>query len=98
MLKGKLLLNKNYKSIEKLVEKIVEIVNKEIKKASFDKTYLGVVVSKQKEKTYTIRYMDADRPFTTKYNDSLKAGDTVHVVLPMGSEKNKFLLEDVKRY
>lgn len=91
-------MNKNYTSIEKLVEKIVEIVNKEIKKASFDKTYLGVVVSKQKEKTYTIRYMDADRPFTTKYNDSLKAGDTVHVVFPLGSEVNKFLLEDIRKY
>lgn len=94
----KLLLNKNYKTIEKLVEKIVEIANREVNKASFDKTYIGVVVSKQKEKTYTIRYMDADRPFTTKYNDSLKAGDTVHVVLPLGSEVNKFLLEDVKKY
>ncbi len=94
----KLLLNKNYKTIEKLVEKIVEIVNKEMSNASFDKTYVGVVVSKQKEKTYTIRYMDADRPFTTKYNDSLKVGDTVHVVFPMGSDMNKFLLEDIRKY
>ncbi len=86
------------KAIDVLTKYISKLIDSKVCKVKADKTYVGVVVSKQKEKTYTIRYMDADRPFTTKYNDSLKVGDTVHVVFPMGSDMNKFLLEDVRKY
>lgn len=63
-----------------------------------DKTYVGVIIDIIDTKKYIIRYNDADRPFTTKYNDSLKVGDAVHVMLPLGSEANKFLLEDIRKY
>lgn len=85
------------KAIDILTKYISNLIDSKVCNVKADKTYVGVVVSKQKEKTYTIRYMDADRPFTTKYNDSLKVGDTVHVVFPMGSDMNKFLLEDIRK-
>lgn len=86
------------KAIDVLTKYISNLIDSKLCNVKADKTYIGIVTKKTGLNSYMIHYADADRPYTTKYNDSLKAGDTVHVVLPFGSEKNKFLLEDVKRY
>lgn len=86
------------KAIDVLVKYINDLIDSKIRDVKVDKTYVGIVAKKAGTNSYVIHYADADRNFTTKYNNSLSVGDTVHVVLPMGSEVNKFLLEDIKKY
>lgn len=61
-----------------------------------DKTYVGVIIDIIGTKKYVIRYNDAERKFNTKYNGALTIGDIVHIVYPMGSSSNAYMIEDVK--
>lgn len=61
-----------------------------------DKTYIGVIVDIIGTKKYVVRYNDAERKFNTKYNGALTIGDIVHIVYPMGSSSNAYMIEDVK--
>lgn len=61
-----------------------------------DKTYVGVIIDIIGTKKYVIRYNDAERKFNTKYNGALTIGDIVHIVYPMGSSSNAYMIEDIK--
>lgn len=61
-----------------------------------DKTYVGVIIDIIGTKKYVIQYNDAERKFNTKYNGALTIGDIVHIVYPMGSSSNAYMIEDVK--
>ena len=86
------------KAIDVLTKYISNLIDSKLRNVKADKTYIWIITKKADTNSYMIHYADADRNFTTKYNNSLSVGDTVHVVLPMGSEKNKFLLEDIRKY
>ena len=86
------------KAIDVLVKYLNDLIDSKLRNVKVDKTYVGIVAKKTGTNSYVIHYADADRNFTTQYNNLLSVGDTVHVVLPMGSEKNKFLLEDIRKY
>lgn len=60
-----------------------------------DKTYVGTVTSVLGTRKYLIRYNDADRVFRAKYITFLSVGDIVHIVYPIGSSKNSYMLEDI---
>lgn len=81
---------------QNLLVKGFENIVQENSTDSNDKTFIGIIVDILGTRQYTIHYNDADRPFRTHYNASLSVGDTVHIVYPLGSSKNAYMIEDTK--
>lgn len=81
-----------------ILDAMETMVNKIARKLHFDRTFVGVVTKVLNDKTYMIRYDDADRKFTTKNTLGLKIGDMVHITYPMNDRTKKFMIEDVRVY
>lgn len=79
-----------------ILDAMESMANKIARKLPFDRTFVGVVTKVLNDKTYMIRYDDADRKFTTKNTLGLKVGDIVHITYPHNKIAKKFMVEDVR--
>lgn len=87
-------MNKYEEAVYQLQKGIEAYVDKKISETKFDKTYVGVIVDRNKDNTYSVNIKNV------VYNNILVAGnlecqpnETVRVLVPMNNFNNMFIIK-----
>ena len=86
--------NKNQKAIDILSDQIINAVKTVCSKLEFDKTYIGIVSSVNKN-GYTVQYNGTEINIKTKETSVFKKGDTVKICIPCGNKRKAYIVIDL---
>lgn len=79
---------------KQICDVINDAISKREEKADKDVTYICSVMEINENHMYKLRYNNADYDISLN-NITPKLGDKLHLVIPQGDFKNKYILEDI---
>ena len=88
--------NKDYNAVDTLSDWIISTCKKLIEKATFDRTYEGVISSVNDE-GYTVEYAGASINIKTTAINIYKVGEKVRICMPMGNKRKAFIMLDMNK-
>lgn len=86
--------NRDKKAIDLLSDQIINAVKTICSKLEFDKTYIGIVSSVNKD-GYTVKYNGTEINIKTKETGIFKKSDTVKICIPCGNKRKAFIVADL---